>query len=248
MRSFLAALRFLTVLPLPTLEDDERERLRRAPLFFPVVGLLIGLTVAALDFGLRHFFPSLLSSVFVVIALAAVSGGLHLDGLADTADGFLSSRPREQILEIMRDSRTGPMGAAAIAGILILKVAAVTSVAADIRWAAIVLMPVAGRSSLTVLLSVLPYARKGGGLAEVFQEDRSAFHAVWPAVFLISTGWIIAQSSGLQMAAASLAGTLVFATYTYRKIGGITGDTLGAACEIVEALPALVAAISIRGV
>jgi adenosylcobinamide-GDP ribazoletransferase len=108
-------------------------------------------------------------------------------------------------------------------------------------------MPVAGRCSLVILLSLLPYARKEKGLAAMFQEHRPMHYAVWAVVFLSSIGWMTAQFKGLTMAAFSLAGTLLFAMYTRAKIGGITGDTLGAACEIVEALPALVAAAAMHG-
>ena len=114
MKRFLAAIQFLTILPLPRgLCPDERALGGSLP-FFPVVGLGIGAAVALIDRGLGSLFPVGVTSVLAVILLIAASGGLHLDGLADTADGFFSSRPRERIFEIMRDNRTGPMEVAAI--------------------------------------------------------------------------------------------------------------------------------------
>jgi adenosylcobinamide-GDP ribazoletransferase len=242
MKSFLAALRFLTILPIPGRRDDDAVRLGRSVPFFPVVGLLIGLAAATFDSVLTRLFPPLLASGFTVTALLAVSGGLHIDGLADTADGFFSSRPQERILEIMRDSRTGPMGVTAIVCLLILKTAAVASIAPGTRWAAILLMPLAGRCALVVLLAFLPYARSGGGLATAFQNERSVFHGMWAVLVLALVAWITAAFAGLAMAAVAVIGMLVFAAYSYFKIGGYTGDTLGAACEIAEAMPAIVAA------
>jgi len=247
MKSFLAALRFLTIVPVPVGAGDEEAHLGRSVPYFPVVGLLIGLAVAMLDSVLTHVFPPFLSSMLVVIALIAVSGGLHLDGLADTADGFFSSRPREKMLEIMRDSRTGPMGVAAIVCLIGLKTAAIASIAPDLRWGAILLMPVAGRCAPAVLLALLPYARPEGGLATVFQESRSALNALWAVGMLACVGWVVAGQMGLFATVVSLAGMLAFAAYSHARIGGLTGDTLGAACEIVEVLPALVAAAASHG-
>ncbi len=242
MKSVLAAIRFLTILPVPSRAGEEEKHLSRSVPFFPVVGLLIGLVAATFDSALIRIFPSILSSMLVVIALIAASGGLHLDGLADTADGFFSSRPREQVLEIMRDSRSGPMGVTAIVCLIGLKTAAVTSIGPDLRWGAILMMPLAGRCTLAVLLTLLPYARPEGGLAAVFQQSRSVFNVFWAAGMLACVGWLVAGSTGFVMAAISLAGTLALAAYTYLRIGGLTGDTLGAGCEIVEVLPALAAA------
>jgi len=94
MKRLVAAIRFLTILPLPGRWGTEEADLAGSVVFFPIVGLLIGAVVAALAFGLVHILPPAVVSVLIVIALAAVSGGLHLDGLSDTADGFLSARWR----------------------------------------------------------------------------------------------------------------------------------------------------------
>ena len=134
MKQFLAAIRFLTILPLPGGANPGERVLGGALPFFPVVGLLIGAVIAGADWGLGRIFPIGVTSVFTVIFLIAVSGGLHIDGLADTADGFFSARPREGILAIMKDSRTGPMGVAAIVCVVALKIALIASVAGPWRW------------------------------------------------------------------------------------------------------------------
>jgi adenosylcobinamide-GDP ribazoletransferase len=241
MKALIAALRFLTIVPLPS-HGEEKEALGRATAFFPVVGLIIGAAVTALDFAFGRLFPPLLASVFTVVAMVAASGGLHMDGLADTADGFLSSRPREQIMKIMRDSRTGAMGALAIVCIITIKIAAIVALGDGIRRATVFLMPLAGRCALVISMFLLPYARREGGLVTPFQQSCSGVHAVWAAGLLAVAGWAAAGRAGLVMAAASVIGTLLFSAYVRSKIGGLTGDTLGAACEIVEAIPAIAGA------
>lgn len=245
MKALIAALQFLTVLPLPVPANwsiGERE-LRRSVLFFPVVGLLMGAAVAALDLGLTRALPAAPAAVLVVLALLLFSGGLHMDGLADTADGFLSSRPRERILEIMKDSRSGPMAIAVVTCVLALKMAVVASLPEAGRWQALVLMVLAGRCVLVVQMNALPYARPDGGLASVFRKDktgpRRGIESVWACVVLGLAAWLLLALPGLVAAGAVVLTILLFCLHSYRKIGGFTGDTLGAGCEISEAAAGL---------
>jgi adenosylcobinamide-GDP ribazoletransferase len=246
MKRFLAAIQFLTVLPFPRgLSPDERALGGSLP-FFPVVGLGIGAAVAAIDWGAGHLFSVGVTSVIAVILLIVASGGLHIDGLADTADGFFSSRPRERILDIMRDSRTGPMGVAAIVCVVALKIALFASVAAPGRTWLLLLTPVAGRCALLIQMALLPYVRPAG-LARIFHRNRSWLHLLWALTFLIAVGGIAGGAPGLAAAGVSLLFALLFAAYVRRKIGGLTGDTLGAACEWTELAPALVASAWLSG-
>jgi adenosylcobinamide-GDP ribazoletransferase len=246
MKRFLAALQFLTILPLPrSLRPDEQALGGSIP-FFPVVGLAIGAAVALLDRGLGLLFPVGVTSVVAVILLIAVSGGLHTDGLADTADGFFSSRPRERILEIMRDSRTGPMGVAAIVCTVALKIALIASVSGPSRAWVLLLTPVAGRCALLVQLVLLPYARPEG-LVGIFHRNRSRDHAFWALAFLVAAGGLAGSFPGLVAGVGSFMFALLFAAYVRRRIGGLTGDTLGASCELTELVPALIASAWLHG-
>ncbi|NQT21373.1 MAG: adenosylcobinamide-GDP ribazoletransferase [Planctomycetes bacterium] len=240
MKTFLAALRFLTVVPLPGKWGTAEEDLGRSVVFFPAVGLLAGAAAAALACGLLALLPQAPASALIVIGLVAVSGGLHLDGLSDTADGFFSSRPRKRILEIMKDSHIGAMGVIAIVSVMLLKVAALASMPAEHVWRAVFMMPIAGRCALVITIGLLPYARPEGGLAAIFYRKRSGLDILRASLLLCVAGWFIAGVEGLAAGAGSIFVTLAFAAYTYRKTGGATGDTLGAACEIVETAPALV--------
>ena len=239
MKRFLAAVRFLTILPVPGRFGSAEADLARSVPFFPIVGLLIGGLAAALALGLSEALPQLPAAVLVVVALAVSSGGLHLDGLSDTADGFFSSREPQRILEIMRDSHAGPMGVVAIVCVLLLKAAALASVPPADLWRAAFLMPVAGRCAVVVMMAVLPYVRPEGGLGSVFYRSRTPAVWLWALLVLCAAGYLVGGPPGLAAGAISLAAALLFAEYARRKIGGATGDTLGAVCEIAEVVPAL---------
>lgn len=247
MKKFLAALQFLTIVPLPGGINPNERALGSSLPFFPVVGLLIGATAALLDRGLGLIFPVGVTSVFTVIFLIAVSGALHTDGLADTADGFFSARPRERILEIMKDSRTGPMGVTAIVCVVVLKIALISSVAGPWRWWVLLMTPLAGRCSLIVQMALLPYARPEGGLVGIFHRNRSRGHAIWALVVLLTAGYLTGCLPGLIAGGGAFLAALLFAAYSFGKIGGLTGDTLGASCELTELVPALVAAAFLHG-
>jgi len=241
---FLAALRFLTILPVPGRRGTNESAMVGSVLFFPVIGLLVGVVASGLAVALVHVFSPQLLAAVLVLWLIAVSGGFHLDGLADTADGFLSARPREQVLEIMKDSHIGVMGVIAVVAVLGLKVTAVASLPAGALWRAVLLIPLAGRCSMVFDMGILPGARKTGGLGSLFLRERSWLESLWAVTVLAGVGWLVAGYAGLLAAAVALGTPLLFALLCYRRIGGATGDTLGAACEITEA--AVAVALSAR--
>ncbi|MBN1322328.1 MAG: adenosylcobinamide-GDP ribazoletransferase [Thermoleophilia bacterium] len=246
IKPFFSALRFLTPVPVPESWAGGEKELSRSPYYFPVVGLLAGGVVAAVCFGFDQILPSLASSAILVCVLIAVSRALHMDGLADTADGLLSSRPREQTLAIMRDSRTGAMGVVAVVCVIVLKTALFTSVAPEgMRWKIALLMPVAGRCAMVMSMAVFRYARPEGGLATVFAVSGvwRWLLLAWAIVVALAAGWLIAGLTGLVAGAASAGVGLLLGLYCHRRIGGYTGDTLGATNEIVECVPALVGAL-----
>jgi adenosylcobinamide-GDP ribazoletransferase len=239
MKGFLAALQFLTIVPVPARWAADEDSLKRSVPFFAVVGALIGVAAAAFAWAAGLFVPALPASVLTVIFLAAVSGCLHLDGLSDTADGFLGTRDRDRALAIMKDSSAGPMGVVAVVCALLLKVTSLGGIPTETAWRTVFLMPLAGRCALPLMIALLPYVRPGGGLGAVFCKGRPVFSAVLAAVILLVAGWFAAGLTGLCAGVATLVVTLLFAAYCYRKIGGATGDTFGAACEIAEIIPAL---------
>jgi len=216
VKTFFSALTFLTPVRVPAGWRGGEKHLRGAPVFFPVIGALIGGVAAAIVFGVDHILPLFPSSVIGVLVLVGASAGLHMDGLADTADGLLSSRPRERVLEIMRDSHIGTMGVLAVVAVLLLKVSLLTSIAEPDRWRLVLLAPVAGRCGLLMVMSLFPYARTEGGLATIFRSSRrrAVWLSVWAVAVLFGAGWLSASYRGLAIAGAALVLALLFGWYT----------------------------------
>ncbi len=241
---FFAALRFLTVIPGPGHLGVEEEDLAASLVFFPVVGVLIGFGMAAIGWLVWPLLPALPAAAVMVFLLLAISGGFHLDGLADAADGLFSSRPREQMLIIMRDSRIGSMGVVALIMVLLMKTAALASLPQAQAAGALFLMPIAGRCLMVFMMALLPYVRGSEGVASLFYEQaRAQKKIVYVAAALLYSGcWYGAGGSGLAAGAAALMLMLAFASLCRAKIGGATGDTLGATCELTETVVALVLA------
>jgi adenosylcobinamide-GDP ribazoletransferase len=242
MNSFWAALRFLTVFPIPASWGQGESALAKGVRWFPVIGLLLG-GVAAIGVGLlQSWVPAPLLCALIVVGLIGFSGALHLDGLSDTADGFLSARPKEKILEIMKDSHIGAMGVTAIAGVLLLKYSALLSVPTLALSKTVLLMPLAGRCAMVLNMALLPYIRPQG-LGTVFAQTRHGVAALGGAILLLLTSWFLLGVTGVIAAAASLGTALFLAAYSRHKIGGATGDTYGAVCELTELIPALILAV-----
>ena len=240
MKSLFAALKFLSILPVPSAWTGQGQELSDSVKFFPVVGLIIGVIIAGCSWLLGLVVPQMVVAAMAVILLAVITRGLHLDGLADTADGFWSVSDRQRTLEIMKDSYIGAMGVIAIACILLLKFACLSAMGSDVIWRGIFLMVLISRCMMTLPISLLPYARKEGGLGKLFYETRSAFSALWAILFVLAAGWFIAGLAGIAAVVASVLVTMVFGYYCKWKIGGVTGDTIGATCEITEVVTALV--------
>jgi adenosylcobinamide-GDP ribazoletransferase len=231
MKSLLAAVSFLTTLPAGRQEQFEPQRMLP---WFPVVGLLLGLFLATADLLLLHVWPVMAASLLEVILLAALTGALHLDGVADTADGLYGQRTREKALAIMKDSRVGAMGLVAVLVVFCLKWSALAALDTH-RFAALLLVPAYARGTMVLLMQALPYGRPEGGTGRDF--FRSAIPRRANLGLLLPVG--LSLLLGPRLVMLNLGFLLVTAAlvfYYRRKIGCITGDMLGAACEITEAL------------
>jgi adenosylcobinamide-GDP ribazoletransferase len=231
MRSLLVAIGFLTRLPVPTgLFGDERVKAHSLP-WYPLVGLLIGVVLAVLAWLLRDS-PALLSAALIVLAWVVMTGALHLDGLADSADAWIGGLgDREKTLAIMKDPRSGPAGVVALVLVLLLKVAALESLG-TFQWLALLLAPLLARGSLVALFITTPYVRSRGiGAALANAPGRAC------AVSLAITAGLCALAKW-RGALALLVAVLVFGLWRHacqRRLGGFTGDTAGALAEMVEA-------------
>jgi len=246
MTGFWAAWRFLTIIPLPGQRGTESAALARSLPFFPVIGLLIGFLMSYGAFLAWRFLPPPVAAVALTFALLAVSGGFHLDGLADSADGLFSARPRGKKLEIMRDSRIGVMGVIALVMIILLKISALAAMPPERALLAAFLMPLAGRSLMILNMALTPYIRKLGVASPFYNEPaKLRKNALWASFLLYAGAWHSGGGKALAVVAIALIVTLLWAGYCRIKLGGATGDTLGACCELAETAVAVALVIKI---
>ncbi len=230
----LTALRFLTVLPIFWHAESDHKYYKQSVIFFPIVGLLIGTCGYLLANLLTTFFPLQISSCLLLFYLSSISGFLHLDGLADTADGLLSYRPREKKLAIMRDSRSGAMGVIILVFMLLLKFSAVNSIQPSYLPLAFFYMPIASRCAIVLTMVFLPYARSEGGLGQLFYLGEKYQLHFLVMVFLLVLCFIVDFNLTLIALLALIATVVLFGLWCKKVLGGTTGDTLGAVCELTE--------------
>lgn len=243
MARLVAAIRFLTIIPLPGHLGRDEETLAGSLIYFPLVGVAIGLVMAIVGWLLWPLLPALPAAAVMVLLLFAISGAFHLDGLADTFDGLFSARPREEVLLIMRDSHIGTMGVVALVMVLLMKTAALASLPQEEAASALFLMPLAGRCLMIFMMALLPYVRGPEGRAALFYEKAGEKRVILAAGGLLYSGcWYAGGGSGLVAGAVVLVAMLGFAGLCRARIGGATGDTLGATCELTETMIALVLA------
>jgi adenosylcobinamide-GDP ribazoletransferase len=230
IKDLAAALQFLTILPLGKAGDFPGHR--TVP-YFPVAGLILGLLLALVDWALQYIFPQSIVSLIDLVFLAVLTGALHLDGLADTADGLFSHRSREEALRIMKDSRVGTMGLLALIFILATKWAGITSLN-EHRVYYLILIPAYARGAFAIAIYFLDYIRPEGGTAmEFFAHRRSIGSLGWllaPVAFSLLLGL-----RGILLNGVFIAIMMVVTLYYKKRLGGITGDMLGALGEVTEA-------------
>ncbi|MHB1291640.1 MAG: adenosylcobinamide-GDP ribazoletransferase [Sulfuricella sp.] len=243
MKAFLLALQFLTCLPVSLRSGPNPADWGRSALAYPVIGLLIGLLLAGLQRLGGHADP-LLQAALLTATWALITGGLHLDGLADSADAWVGGHgDRERTLAIMKDPRSGPAAVSTVVLTLLLKFAALAVLAKAGAWPALLLAPVLGRSALVALLLSTPYVRPGGMGAAISAHLPRA--AAVLALLLVAAGGLLAGKTGALALAAAVAAWLVLRWMMTRRLGGMTGDTLGAAVELTEVAVLVALALSL---
>jgi len=251
LKGLAGAFRTLTMLPVPGPDGGSRGD---GLVWFPLVGAFLGVAGWALAAGLLGRgalacdpLGFLLVGALVVVLWAWLTRGLHLDGLADLADGLGGGWTRERILEIMKDSHVGSFGVLALVGGLILKTVAVGALCASggLLWLGVA--PVLGRWAMVAQACVHPYARPGGGTAADLVRQAGPAHLLKAsALALVLLAWMIPLASWPRLPGvlgAVLLLTGLTGLTTRRRIGGVTGDVLGATCELAETSALVTAAL-----
>lgn len=230
MTGFLTALRFLTILPVPWRREAP---VGKSVVWFPVVGFIIGLVLAGFNQLLRLALPDGVVNALTLAALAALTGGLHLDGLADTCDGLAGHKTAEERHLIMRDSRVGGFGVIGIVLLLLTQFAALNSLPATLTTVSLVLMVVAGRWAMVYAIFVHPYARPTG-LGRDFKVGTGVSTLIIATVITTAIVAVSLRWAGAAIMVLVWGVTAAVAAGFNKTFAGLTGDNYGAINEIIE--------------
>jgi adenosylcobinamide-GDP ribazoletransferase len=239
MRLYLIALQFLTIIPLPFDTRCRKEDLRRATACFPLVGLTVGGLLAGLNWLIEPWLNRSLTAALLITALAAVTGALHLDGLADVCDGLAARGGRERFLAVLKDSNVGAVGAVGLVMGLVLKWQALSAVPDGITWQALMLFPTLGRSAQVLAMAGARHARQDG-LGALIIQGMAARHLLMALSITVAACLLILPVKGMIALAAVFAVTLVIKGYFQNRLGGLTGDIIGCINEIAEIVALIV--------
>lgn len=251
-KALILCLQFLTRLPLPFRIEGPDDLFARGTVFFPLAGALIGVLDAAVCWVVSRWMGPWTAACLVILFDTWITGGLHLDGLADTADAFGSWRDRDRMLEIMKDSRIGTAGVIAVASVLIGRIALYGELMSRglplcTLLGILAVIPCISRTGMVLLIYASRYARENGlgGMFFTYRDkvDPAFFITLVFAAALICLllpSWISPILVGVSIVTGAL-----HRFRCYRKIGGMTGDTLGAGLEWMEAAMSFAAVIAI---
>lgn len=242
----LFAIQFLTVLPVPVPSRANATEFSRSVAYFPLVGGLLGVLLVGGDVLLQAVFVPPVAHALLLALLVAITGALHLDGVADTCDGLLApGRSPSERLAIMRDTHIGAFGMLGLVVILLTKWAALGALPAEGRAAALMSAPAIGRWAIVYAYAAHRYARPEPSPSAALKLGATggamAISTASAALVCLSLG-----VSGLALFVAVAVVTIALTRSIASRLGGVTGDTCGAACEVSETLALLLAPIAIR--
>ncbi len=233
MQTIRAAFGFFTRLPVGPwpLPDNFRGVLA----WIPLVGLVVGGLTGVIVWGASMILPPLVCGVIGCIAWEAITGGLHLDGVADCGDGLIVEVPAERRLEIMKDSRLGTFGGAALFLTLMMKIAAITCIVQTHNlFLLITACSMAGLLARSSMFLTLRYrTARPGGLGEAIRAGLKPVHAL-PAIFLVTVGCTITGLHGIAAVISAILGAECLLNIAAKRLGGVTGDVFGCMIESVE--------------
>ncbi len=228
-----AAFQFLTRVPMPPLGGGPAD-LSRAAKFFPMVGLVLGLVAGLVHYWLLPHLPSTIVALAIVLVLVLITAGFHEDGLADVADGFGAGWSREQILEILKDSRIGTFGALAVTFSVLARVLLIAALPARGAFASLVCAQVLCRWTVLPLGYALSAARRNEGQGARLAKRISLFSLIFGTLFAVGVSvWLLRSASWVPWLACALV-TVLSGLYYRSRIGGVTGDCFGATCQLAE--------------
>ena len=229
----LIAIEFLTPLRIRRVQTYDDRTFAEALGWYPLAGLLIGAVLALLDRGLSELLPAGPTAALLVAALALLSGGLHLDGVADTADGMAVQGDRTRRLAVMGEGNTGPAGVMALVLVLLAQWSALASIPSDARFAALLLAPALARWTVVPIGLAFRPARSTG-LGHAIHRGQWPLAAPLATVIAITAALATFGAAGLVLVALAALAALLLAGSAARMLEGVTGDVYGAAIEVAQ--------------
>ncbi len=238
---FIAALKSLPITPSPCWREASSEELGRSLVYFPLVGVIIGLILGGLNLLLGLFLPLAVVNGLLIVSSVVISGALHLDGFVDTCDGIAGHKSVKDRWLVMRDSRAGAFGIIGVLLLLLIKYASLNSVPGNLMTVTLMIMPVVSRWAMVYAVFAYPYARPVG-LGRAFKQGVSWQRFVLATIITLAvviglarlTDTIYFYLIGLVLMFGTWVIVAVLATYLKRKFSGLTGDTYGAINEVAE--------------
>lgn len=234
MRIILVSLQFLTRFPITLTPAPSEREMAASAAFFPLAGLIVGGSTAVVHLLLARHLPDLIRAGIMLSVYLLTTGGMHLDGFVDTIDGLSSSHNRERALSVMRDSRIGAIGAAALIAIVLMRFSLYAVALGPPLARLLVTSSVCSRWGMVLGMGLAPYARTGQGLARPFVEAPGRSRVLVATALALALVSVVSGPWGLAALGCSGLIALVFTRTMVRRIGGITGDTLGALNEVSE--------------
>ncbi|OEF98022.1 cobalamin 5'-phosphate synthase [Desulfuribacillus alkaliarsenatis] len=250
MRLFLLAVSFLTIIPARSNHIATEREMAESLRYYPIVGILIGLILAATAYLANALGLGLGGDALIIVLWLILHGGLHADGLMDTADGVFSGKERSKVLEIMRDSRVGAMGVLVFVANVLLKFAFLASLPVNIKMWALLLAPVLGRAMIVYAIKYYPYARSGSGLGKSYGSYVTTNIVIVAMITVVAVSVLaspVASLFGMLIILLAATAAALFVHWIAGKLGGHTGDTYGATCEVSETLLIIFAVMGLKG-
>jgi adenosylcobinamide-GDP ribazoletransferase len=235
MRLYIIAIQFLTIIPLPFRFPWQRDDLGRSLAVFPLAGVTIGAVLAGLNLLTAPLLARPLNDLLLITALAAMTGALHMDGLADVCDGIAARGSRERFLAIMKDSNVGAIGAVGLVLGILLKWQALVTIPEGQKWQILLLFPTLARYCQVQTIVGGRSARQDGlGSTMVAGAGINRLLMAW--AITATTAWLLLGVHGLLTLAVAMLTAWLIRAWFNSKIGGITGDVIGCINELVEIL------------
>ena len=241
MKSLILAFQFLTILPLPH-QNLQDKHFGQSMMFFPLVGLFIGGTLYALHLlaEYQNVFSSRVEAFLLLFVSTLLSRALHVEGFADFLDGFLGGQSRANILEIMQDSRAGVFAVIGVVLLLLGKYVALCEVLDSNKLLLVVTVPVLARWGMVLLFYRAQDPRKKGGLARPFLQSLRGGHVLVGSVLAVSISFFLLRFAAIPFILLTLTTMWLVRKVATRQIAGVTGDVAGACAELTELLLLLV--------